>query len=212
MSWRCDFCDTYNEDEALECSVCGQPRSSASIAEERRARRQERIEKIFDKAYLVARYAFFAALIVVLIAVVVDITRRLTSGSFEDLLLMAAVMVERVKSQVVYWWKTIVPQFFRSLGAAAFVSVPGNAVAAWDHASANVAILFAPLPSIWEQARSRCVYTFFNTLLPLIRHAGVNLGILAAAAAAVFASAKAFFIHLLNLAKIATVRVFTRGL
>ena len=31
MSWKCDICDTYNDDDNMECYVCGTLRSEESI-------------------------------------------------------------------------------------------------------------------------------------------------------------------------------------
>ena len=38
MSWKCDCCDSYNEDSDFECFVCGERRSKESIREARRAK------------------------------------------------------------------------------------------------------------------------------------------------------------------------------
>lgn len=32
MSWKCNICDSYNEDDSSQCYVCGQPKTSQPIA------------------------------------------------------------------------------------------------------------------------------------------------------------------------------------
>ncbi len=46
MGWRCDICDSYNEESNLQCYVCGQERSRESILEGKLRARRERSEKI----------------------------------------------------------------------------------------------------------------------------------------------------------------------
>lgn len=42
MSWKCNLCDTYNEDAQESCSVCGQSRAEAVAFEAERAAEAER--------------------------------------------------------------------------------------------------------------------------------------------------------------------------
>ena len=32
MSWKCNICDSYNEDDSSQCYACGQPKTSQPIA------------------------------------------------------------------------------------------------------------------------------------------------------------------------------------
>lgn len=47
MSWKCDICDTYNDDRDRICYVCGERRSEASV---RAAKRKEAAEKLARRA------------------------------------------------------------------------------------------------------------------------------------------------------------------
>lgn len=66
MSWKCSFCDTYNEDGTLQCFVCGEARPAESIRAEALRKREERLEsinqKLFGKIYSTLRVAFIVGL------------------------------------------------------------------------------------------------------------------------------------------------------
>lgn len=49
MSWVCDFCSSSNDDSVVECFVCGQRRSEASIQEARRRAREEKERRVMEK-------------------------------------------------------------------------------------------------------------------------------------------------------------------
>ena len=66
MSWKCSFCDTYNEDGTIQCFVCGEARPAESIRAEALRKREERLEninqKLFGKIYSILRAAFIVGL------------------------------------------------------------------------------------------------------------------------------------------------------
>lgn len=84
MSWKCDICDTYNDDQNKLCCVCDQPRSAASVLEGRRLAREARRDKLrtvlLEKGYPAARIFFYASAGVAAAAVVVGIVLLLVSG------------------------------------------------------------------------------------------------------------------------------------
>ena len=45
MRWKCEACDTYNDEGTRECFVCGEPRSEASIMAEKQAKLEKKREK-----------------------------------------------------------------------------------------------------------------------------------------------------------------------
>ncbi len=48
MSWKCDFCDSYNDEKLLQCFVCEQERSIESIREAKKREREKKIACITD--------------------------------------------------------------------------------------------------------------------------------------------------------------------
>lgn len=50
MSWKCEICDSYNEDTVTTCFVCGQVRSETSIREEKERIRAEKERARAEKA------------------------------------------------------------------------------------------------------------------------------------------------------------------
>lgn len=79
MSWVCDVCSTDNDDESLECFVCGAPRSEASIKEGKDKKTKEKFGKVSDflstKAWLWIKIALAVIAIAFLIAMIVKIAR-----------------------------------------------------------------------------------------------------------------------------------------
>lgn len=66
MSWVCDFCSSSNDDSSVECFVCGQHRSEASIREARRRAKEEKeramSEKIFKYSSRISQILFITSL------------------------------------------------------------------------------------------------------------------------------------------------------
>ena len=86
MSWVCDTCSCNNEDDALECSICGETRSMASIREGKRREREKRLEEIssfvYDKLFFGIKLATMILGVLVLLAFII----KIASGSlFFDL-------------------------------------------------------------------------------------------------------------------------------
>ena len=75
MSWKCEICDTYNDESKTSCFVCGQARSAASIREGKIRAKEERKQRIqnaicekgytFAKKILLAGYASCAIILTI---------------------------------------------------------------------------------------------------------------------------------------------------
>jgi len=48
LSWKCDFCDSYNDEKLLQCFVCEQERSIESIREAKKREREVKLAHIND--------------------------------------------------------------------------------------------------------------------------------------------------------------------
>jgi len=68
MRWRCEICDTYNEEHDTVCYVCDQPRSEESIREAKKREREERIKRLYEaiyrRGYKILTVLFILALVV----------------------------------------------------------------------------------------------------------------------------------------------------
>lgn len=89
MSWKCDICDTYNDERKTACYVCGQARSATSIREGKIRAREEislRINNaIYKKGYNISKGLFFTGLISSLIVIVIATIIRLSQGDVGSL-------------------------------------------------------------------------------------------------------------------------------
>ncbi|MBQ9910080.1 MAG: hypothetical protein IJM50_00995 [Lachnospiraceae bacterium] len=95
MSWKCDVCDSYNEDSARICYVCGQARSDAALREARRRekeayllakrKRAERFRQLIgEKLNWTADLLFYAGLAVSISAIAIISIIRIVRGDFSD--------------------------------------------------------------------------------------------------------------------------------
>lgn len=89
MSWRCDICDTYNEESVRQCYVCGQPRSAESIREGKIREREERAirvsQSVYSKGYVTIRIVFISGLSLAVLVTIIDLIIKLSSGSIDEI-------------------------------------------------------------------------------------------------------------------------------
>lgn len=99
MSWKCDICDSYNEESSQKCYVCGQPRSIESIIESKWRKRKERnahIKEVTSKTlYAVLRALFILGLSISLIVIVVILIIKIIEGSEGDIWQITVSAVQR---------------------------------------------------------------------------------------------------------------------
>lgn len=66
LSWICDICSSSNDDSSVECFVCGQHRSEASIKEAKQRAKEEKrknkVERIFKYSSKIAQVMFIASI------------------------------------------------------------------------------------------------------------------------------------------------------
>ena len=105
MSWRCDICDTYNEEAERQCYVCGQPRSAESIREGKIREREERAirvsQSIYNKGYAVARVVFILGLSLAVLVASIALIMRLSSGNIGGLVTNLASVANHAYSRIV---------------------------------------------------------------------------------------------------------------
>ena len=89
MSWKCDICDSYNEEGSRQCYVCGQPRSAESIREGKIREREERIAdinaSIYKNVYGVSKIVFIFGLNASLVVVAIAVILKIANGQLDDI-------------------------------------------------------------------------------------------------------------------------------
>jgi len=84
VSWKCDICDTYNEERETACYVCGQARSAASIREGKIRAREERILRInnaiYKCGYSISKGIFLVGLLSSLVVIVIATIIKISQG------------------------------------------------------------------------------------------------------------------------------------
>lgn len=99
MSWKCDICDSYNEESTRQCYVCGQPRSRASIREGRiraRAGRIKRVnEMIVSRALGMLNIMYTLGVFLALAGVVMTLIFKSGGTRLDDIWQASKVMLER---------------------------------------------------------------------------------------------------------------------
>ena len=95
MSWVCDTCSCNNDDDVLECFVCGSHRSEASIRE---AKRHLREKKMNDFAEMLYSKVFgnikIATIVVGALFIVACIFRIVQGNLFADLEINTKAMID----------------------------------------------------------------------------------------------------------------------
>jgi hypothetical protein len=96
MAWKCDLCDSYNEDSLSVCYVCGEARSAASILAEEMRRKEDALrrkealrtkfcadaQKVLGKS---GRVLYYGAMAVAILALVLMLALKVAQGQTEDL-------------------------------------------------------------------------------------------------------------------------------
>ena len=169
MSWKCDLCDSYNEESALRCCVCDHPRSAESIREAKLRAREEKIERISQKVYRmtygISRPVFLAGFAVAMIPVVIAIIFKLVNAQLDDVWHALALMALRARERL----------------SDAFV---GNSPAVFWHIVSNLKIfsVFA-LEIIPNAAKNNLINGYINRARPMAANIPANLTVLRSEAA-----------------------------
>lgn len=125
MSWKCELCDSYNEDGVSVCYVCGEERSAAAIMaeevrrreeEERRAsalreearrRKAARLAKIRGMAEKVlgkcGPVLYYGSMVVAILALVLIVAGKVADGQLEDLWINLGRTLERGVDNLEQW-------------------------------------------------------------------------------------------------------------
>ena len=104
MSWKCDICDTYNDEREATCYVCGQARSAASIREGKIRAREERTFRInnaiYQKGYNVSKVLFSSGLISSLLVIIIVTIIRLSKGEIGSIVTNLVSVFEYIGAKI----------------------------------------------------------------------------------------------------------------
>ncbi len=114
MSWKCDFCDTYNDDRTNECCVCGQPLSRTrkhTLRAEKRRRTLRRSTDFAEKAFRILRIASILLILLPLAAVCVRFILLFARNDLKELQYAFRVLGGRIG----FTFRVALPERLRSL-------------------------------------------------------------------------------------------------
>ncbi|MBE6974081.1 MAG: hypothetical protein E7436_01125 [Ruminococcaceae bacterium] len=125
MAWKCELCDSYNEDGTSVCYVCGEERSAAAImaeevrrreeeerraaalreeAQRRRAARREKIRSAAEKALgKCGPVLYYGSMVVAILALVLIVAGKVADGQVEDLWINLGRTLERGAANLEQW-------------------------------------------------------------------------------------------------------------
>lgn len=172
MTWKCDICDTYNEEHQMECYVCGQSRSKVSIREGKIRAREERIKKINDYiyhyGYRSCLTAFIIGLSLSLIVIVLSLIMKISNGAVGELVVnlinVFEYSYEHVISSVSTNMKFIIVDTFRN----SFLDVGNNITFVflkWRYMISTMVLLLSGYIGI--NAKNNILFCFNNRVLPM---------------------------------------------
>lgn len=120
MGWKCDICDTYNEETTKQCYVCGGARSEASIREGKRRAREERILRlnlaILNNVFKYSKIFFVLGLSVSSIALVLLLIMKVSGGKLDDIILNAIQLLRNITENIKLLFSLNVVFAFENIG------------------------------------------------------------------------------------------------
>ena len=166
MGWKCDFCDSYNEDGTVECYVCKSPRSAESIKIEKEEKLAAFNILISKRIIAVLQVLFILGLSAFLVTLIVTLILKTTGSRLDDIW-------QLTKTTVIYLYQNIIKMFggdswhkkFSHFSYARAVDLYANAKAVWAKAGNKVSFFtgtaFSDLLNIAE-GHIRIFYSFFQ--------------------------------------------------
>lgn len=172
MSWKCDICDSYNEERSRLCYVCRQARSAESIKEGKLKKREDRVAHI--NAFFVNRATGVLSLFFILgsacslVAVIVALIIKTFGGGLDTIWQSAKCVVERMlynfNALLVGNLRTVISQCSSSL----MEQLSADAKVIWsvisNNGSHNKWVIFTVLPDFAEANLQKC---YFNRVVPI---------------------------------------------
>lgn len=203
MSWKCDICDSYNEESSRQCYVCGQPRSAESIREGKIREREERIARInagiYKNAYGISKVVFISGLAASLVIIAIAIIIKIVNGQLDDIWHSASAVIRRFGYNLNFSFGRNPQLLFDHVLAGSFKSLAVNAQVIWLIIVSNFSVFpniaFEIIPSVTKK-NITCSYS--NGIVPMSQHISTNVGMLGTIFAGLFSSMMESIKYLIN--------------
>lgn len=147
MSWKCDICDSYNEESVIQCYVCGQPRSAESIREGKIRAREEKItrinNRIYKNAYGISRAFFIFGLTISLVSIAIAIIIKIINGQLDDMWQSFFVLGLRAENNVLDAFANNLPAVFQIIASEPWHNISSNSITVWKIVASNLTFISA---------------------------------------------------------------------
>lgn len=143
MSWKCDICDTYNEETATRCYVCDQPRSAESVREGLLLARKEKMERLNDaickNAYGIFRMVFISGLAIALVAIVAAVIIKIVNSQLGDIWHLLFVLALRAWGHLSEGFADNLLTVLHRMATEPWEHLWYHSIALWEVAASNLA-------------------------------------------------------------------------
>lgn len=180
MSWKCDICDSYNEERSHQCYVCGQPRSAESIREGKARAKEEKIARInngiYKNAYGISKTVFISGLTISLITIVVAIIIKIVNGQLDDIWHSLFVLALRAESNVSNIFTNNLPAAFQIIAFEPWSNLPHNSIALWETIASNLTVFSVFVVDAFSNtAKNNLSDSYIYGIRPLAENISTNL-------------------------------------
>ena len=172
MSWKCDICDSYNEERSRLCYVCRQARSAESIKEGKLKEREERVAHIntviINRATGVLRLIFMLGLSCSLVTVIVALIIKTSGGGLDAIWQSTKSVVERMHYNFTTLFAGNLQAVISQCSSSPMEQLSADAKVIWsvisNNGSHNKWVIFTVLPDFAEANLQKC---YFNRVVPI---------------------------------------------
>lgn len=180
MTWKCDICDTYNDEHQMECYVCGQSRSEVSIREGKIRAREERVKRInnsiYHYGYMSCLTVFIIGLSLSLIVIVLSLIMKISNGAVGEVVVnfinVFRYSYEHVVSSVSTNMRFITVGTFRN----SFLEVGSNVSFVFLKWRYMISTMFFILSGyIGNNAKNNILFCFNNRVVPIFQLVAQNI-------------------------------------
>lgn len=180
MSWKCDICDSYNEESSRHCYVCGQTRSAESIREGKTRVKAARIARINDGickgSYKISRMIFFSGLTISLITIGAAIITKIAHGQVNDIWNLIYVLFFRAENKAVHTFASNVSVFFRIATSELWHNLSYNSLVICDIIVSNLTIFSAfAIKVIHITVKNNLSNGYKYSIRPLVENISMSL-------------------------------------
>lgn len=206
MSWKCDICDSYNEESSIQCYVCGHLRSAESIREGKIRNREKKIARInngiYKNAYGISRAFFISGLIISLVSIVIAIIIKIVNGQLDDIWQSFFALALRVENNVLNVFTSNLPAVFQIIALEPWRNLSSNSITVWEIVASNLTVIFAfTTEVIPNTAKNNLSDSYIYRIRPLSENISMNLVTLGSGISELLSRARSSVIELVQVLK-----------